>query len=72
MEAGGLGVSWLVFNYDHSFIALATVFFIVNYNRKTFIVQATEHSSNVAPNHSMNSKILPTRVLPRKFTRKKF
>jgi len=28
-------------NYDHSFIALATVIMIGNYDRKTFIVQAT-------------------------------
>jgi hypothetical protein len=28
-------------NYDHSFIVLATVITIVNYNRKTFIVQAS-------------------------------
>ena len=28
-------------NYDCSFIVLATVIMIINYNRKTFIVQAT-------------------------------
>jgi hypothetical protein len=35
-----------VVNYDRnsSFIVLATVIMIVNYNRKTFIVQATGHS----------------------------
>ncbi len=41
-----------VVNYDHnfSFILLATVITIVNYDRKTFIVQATEDSEkkNVA------------------------
>ncbi len=32
-----------ILNYDHnhSFIALVTVIIIVNYNRKTFTVQAT-------------------------------
>jgi hypothetical protein len=29
-------------NYDHSFIILATVITIVNYDRKTIIVQATD------------------------------
>jgi hypothetical protein len=28
-------------SYDHSFIVLATVIMIVNYDHKTFIVQAT-------------------------------
>jgi hypothetical protein len=34
----------MIINYDcnHSFIALATVIMIVNYDRKTFIVQATD------------------------------
>jgi len=33
----------MIVNYDrnHSFIVLATVIMIVNYDRKTFIVQAT-------------------------------
>ncbi len=33
----------MIVNYDHnhSFIVLATVITIINYNRKTFIVQAT-------------------------------
>ncbi len=33
----------MIINYDrnHSFIVLATVIMIVNYGRKTFIVQAT-------------------------------
>jgi hypothetical protein len=33
----------MIINYDrnHSFIVLATVITIVNYDRKTFIVQAT-------------------------------
>jgi hypothetical protein len=34
----------MIINYDcnHSFIALATVIMIVNYDRKTFIAQATD------------------------------
>ncbi len=31
------------YNHNHSFIVLATVITIVNYDRKTFIVQATSH-----------------------------
>jgi hypothetical protein len=31
-------------NYDHSFIVLATIITLVNYNCKTFIVQATGHN----------------------------
>ncbi len=31
-------------NYDRSFIVMATVITIINYDRKTFIVQATEVS----------------------------
>jgi len=31
----------LISSYDHSFVVQATVITIVNYNRKTFIVQAT-------------------------------
>ncbi len=33
--------SIIIFNHNHSFIVLATVIMIVNYDRKTFIVQAT-------------------------------
>ncbi len=33
-------------NYDRSFIVLATVITIVNYDRKTFIVQATGSKMN--------------------------
>jgi hypothetical protein len=34
----------MIINYDcnHSFIVLATVIMMVNYNRKMFIVQATD------------------------------
>jgi hypothetical protein len=37
----------MIINYDHnhSFIVLATVIMIVNYDRKTFIVQATDVAS---------------------------
>ncbi len=33
-------------NYDHSFIVLATVIAIVNYDRKTYIAQATGSKTN--------------------------
>ncbi len=39
----GLSKAWSVTYYrNHSFIVLATVITIVNYERKTFIVQATD------------------------------
>ncbi len=34
-------------NYDRSFTVLATVIKIVNYDRKTFILQASENQKNV-------------------------
>jgi hypothetical protein len=34
-------------NYDRSFIVLATVITIINYDRKTFIVQATDHRTGL-------------------------
>ncbi len=38
----GLSKAWSVtYKYNNSFIVLATVITIVNYDRKTFIVQAT-------------------------------
>jgi hypothetical protein len=38
-----------IINYDHnsSFIVLATIITIVNYDRKTFMVQATAYKARV-------------------------
>jgi hypothetical protein len=50
----------MILNYDHtcSFIALATVITIVNYDRKTFIVQATGRNSVVFENITLWQKIM--------------
>jgi hypothetical protein len=42
-------------NYDHSFIVLAIVIAIVNYDRKTFILQATGSKMN-----RMSQSFLPS------------
>jgi hypothetical protein len=38
----GLSKAWIItYNFNHSFIILATVIVIVNYDHETFIVQTT-------------------------------